>query len=718
MVARSKHKTLSGQPSVNPNFTNGLRYQFGMNGLQKDYQKALDFYEKAALEQYQPAVEKIKTLRIPKRTLLFFLGILLFSVGFGFVANELWASFFFPGLTYAIYSTKTFNTYWYQPGWAYKLNKSLFFLSYLVLLPVAAIIPYIYGISWFPITFLFVLGFFVTGAGVIQWLDEKNIFNSLMLGSGMLVLTLSIIGLSINTASQKYIFRDIEGGIEIIGYRSSDTIIDIPRRLNNRTVLKIGNEAFRGSLLEEVTLPDTVISIGDYAFANTPRLRSIHLPENSSYGDGMLMFATALESIQLPENLVKIPDAFLMGTFRLRNINLPTSVHTIGVRSFAYSAITDIILGDNLTIIKDEAFRGTQISRMSFPDSLEHIGVYLLADNLALETIEWPANIQSIPEGMFYNTGIREFVLPLHVQRIEKAAFKNAALLETVILHDSVISIQDEAFRNALALKTITIPSSITTIASRLFEGAISLESIILPPTLTSIQDNAFRGLYAMTKLSLPEGITAIGSNAFSNMTNLEAIKLPDSLTSIGSAVFSNNVALKRIDLPEGITHIRNNFCYQCESLTALTLPNSIEIIEAYAFYQTKLNTIELPFNLIEVGDYAFFGNSNNQSITFNDNLSRIGLYAFYGHYEVKDIHLPSSIKRVEDGAFGLCYNTERIVIPSSIEYIGYYAFFRCTQATIYMDEAIDTTNWSVAWNPNDLPVKTIDTLITEEEVM
>lgn len=707
MQMRKKKSLRLNQETENENYKRGLQYHYGMSGLRQDFDKALIYYQIAASENHEKAIEKISQITIPKKTIWFFLGIVIFSFAFGTWTNEIWSIFFFPGLTFAVYSTLNFNVYWYKPGWAYKLNKVLFFISYLFLIPISAIVPYIYGISWLPITLLLVLGIFIIGAGIIQWLDEKNLLNGLILASGLVVLSLSIIGLSINTASQKYILREISGGVEIVGYRASDTIITIPSQLNNQTVLRIADFAFRGTNLEEITLPQTIERIGDYAFSFTPNLRTINLPHNSELGKGVFMYASALERIELPETLEIIPEEFLLGTFSLKHLTLPDSVHTINKRAIAYSAITSIVLNDSLTTLGDEAFRGTPISHIDLPDSLIHLGDYVLADNRALTSITFPTTLEIIPKGLFYGTlNLTTLTVPNHIKGIGEAAFMNAIGLVSIDLHDDITEIGSEAFRNTTSLIEVKIPLSVEQISNRTFEGATALENVILPSTLKTIQDNAFKGTTSLTSIILPNGLTSIGSSAFADMKNLKEINLPQSLLSLGSAVFSKNSSLERLEIPSRIKIIRSNFCFQCLSLNEIFLPDSIETIESYAFYQTELKSIQLPDSLLVIEDYAFFGNKNNTEILFNEVLKEIGNFAFYGHYALTELSLPDGLQRIENGAFGLCTSTVFIRIPSTIKYVGYFAFYQCDQATIYMDSNLDISTWNVAWNPTGLTIK------------
>ncbi|MCC8191568.1 MAG: leucine-rich repeat protein [Ruminococcus sp.] len=92
----------------------------------------------------------------------------------------------------------------------------------------------------------------------------------------------------------------------------------------------------------------------------------------------------------------------------------------------------------------------------------------------------------------------------------------------------------------------IELPSEIdgyvvTSIGSYSFadnEGNISISSIIIPESVTSIEAYAFYNLWRLTEVTIPTSVTSIGYHAFDACYNLESITIPSSVTSIGKDVF------------------------------------------------------------------------------------------------------------------------------------------------------------------------------------
>ncbi|MCD7726828.1 MAG: leucine-rich repeat protein [Ruminococcus sp.] len=92
----------------------------------------------------------------------------------------------------------------------------------------------------------------------------------------------------------------------------------------------------------------------------------------------------------------------------------------------------------------------------------------------------------------------------------------------------------------------IELPSEIdgyvvTSIGSYSFadnEGNVSISSIIILESVTSIEEYAFYNLWRLTEVTIPTSVTSIGYHAFDACYNLESITIPSSVTSIGEDVF------------------------------------------------------------------------------------------------------------------------------------------------------------------------------------
>jgi hypothetical protein len=164
------------------------------------------------------------------------------------------------------------------------------------------------------------------------------------------------------------------GTITITGYAGSGGALSIPSTflINdvNMPVTSIGADAFSGSSLTSVTIPDSVTSIGTDAFSgygpgSTP-LTSVTIGNGvTSIGDyafagisipGYAYFPSTLSSITIPNSVISIGDEAFYVCTDLTSVTIPNSVTSIGVAAFSYTGLTSVTIGNGVTSIGDATF--------------------------------------------------------------------------------------------------------------------------------------------------------------------------------------------------------------------------------------------------------------------------------------------------------------------------------------------------------------------------
>lgn len=98
-----------------------------------------------------------------------------------------------------------------------------------------------------------------------------------------------------------------------------------------------------------------------------------------------------------------------------------------------------------------------------------------------------------------------------------------------------------------LQVPSVVDGEPVTSIGISCFYDCDELTTILLPDTLESIESQAFFDCGALRGMSIPEGVTYIGDEAFAYCTALEAIKLPVSLEELDSTAFDGCNSLKFI---------------------------------------------------------------------------------------------------------------------------------------------------------------------------
>ena len=152
-------------------------------------------------------------------------------------------------------------------------------------------------------------------------------------------------------------------------------------------------------LLENVIMPNGIISIGEDAFWRCSSLTNITIPDSvTSIGRAAFSGCSSLTSITIPDGVTSIGDSAFSDCSSLTSITIPDSVTSIGHGAFSgCSSLTSIIIPDSVTSIDGYAFRGcSSLTSITIPDGVTSIGMETFSDCSSLKSITIPDSVTSI----------------------------------------------------------------------------------------------------------------------------------------------------------------------------------------------------------------------------------------------------------------------------------------------------------------------------------
>ncbi|MCR4743196.1 MAG: leucine-rich repeat protein [Treponema sp.] len=343
------------------------------------------------------------------------------------------------------------------------------------------------------------------------------------------------------------------------------TSIDIPDTVKNI-------DSFKGcSSLKTITLPNSLETIGDYAFYNCTSLTNISFPDSlETIGDEAFYNCASLKTITLPNSLETIGDEAFYNCTSLTNISFPNSLETIGDYAFCNC---------------------TSLTNILFPDSLESIGKYAFCSCSNLLTISFPEALVSIGDHPFYNCSLLELTVPKCITTLRKDFFSGISNLKKLIIPDTVVSIEKGALSQCVSLEELTIP----------FVGASANATEASESTLFGwIFGDEDNGCEAVKQITTEEYGTEDFYGAY-----VKIFYIPTTLTKV-------NIHGGKLYYGAFSSCSNNSMFSSSHNYTTIILPENIETIPDSAFYNCTVQTIKIPKKVSEIGEYAFYSQVND----------------------------------------------------------------------------------------------------------
>ena len=319
---------------------------------------------------------------------------------------------------------------------------------------------------------------------------------------------------------------------------SDNTIYD--SRENCNAIIETGTNKLHICCPVSV-IPNSVIAIGDFVFANRIDLDSITIPQGvTALGEYVFQSCTSLKSVIIPSSVLQIGKGAFAGCSALTNIQLPIGLASVEDYTFNNcSALVSIVIPNGVKSLGDYAFQYCYaLQNVSLPEGLQSIGKYAFyACGRNFTSINIPSSVTFIGATAFVRTGLYEndnnwdgYLLYLNHCLVGS----KHTISGEVRIKEGTKVIASQTFRT-YDMSSIIMPKTITHIGGGAFAWcdmltSITCEAATPPITVNSIMGSQFDDVFYNVGKSIPVYVPAGAeelyreANNWNEFTNIRAI--------------------------------------------------------------------------------------------------------------------------------------------------------------------------------------------------
>ncbi len=211
-------------------------------------------------------------------------------------------------------------------------------------------------------------------------------------------------------------------------------------------------------IVEEITWPDGIWRMGIYSTGQIScfvqnqykDISGVTIPSSvNTLDDSAFANCTKLTSVTIPSNVIYLKNGVFKGCTALTSVDIPDSVTDMGTWTF---------------------WDCTALTAVTIPDSVTKIGQYTFNGCTALAHVDIPNSVTEIETNAFKNcTALTEVTIPGSMTKMGSSVFENCTALTKAVFRGGVTGIASSSFRGCSNLTNVTIPESVTSIGQAAF---------------------------------------------------------------------------------------------------------------------------------------------------------------------------------------------------------------------------------------------------------
>ena len=496
---------------------------------------------------------------------------------------------------------------------------------------------------------------------------------------------------------------------------------------------------FAGSGITELTIPETLNTIGNNVFDGCEKLTTLTIDPSSTnepvtlgFNAGVTdtsvdsegpFYDTALSKLTLNRQINYPFNNWIIssssdGAFAvsksgsLKEITLGDQVTTLTGCMFARAGIKSINL-NKVTKIEEGAFCNTSIESITIPSTVESVGPDVFDDCEKLSIV----NIQDGTEPLkFASQFYQDYYGPFHDSPLTDIYLGREINYTNYYGSSYSPSSWDAGFfatKKAVDKVNVTISDNVQTISNYMF-AKLNLQSITIPASVTSIGLNAFIDCDKLDNIVFEDGDTPLkvkyqyASSAYwgpfydSPLTSItlgreieyikeDGTKYTPGETNDGFFASEDSVEKLSVTFTDKVKSI-SEYMFAGRPIQQLTIPASVTSIVNYAFFNCDA-LVSLNISFPSLAEGIFNDCDNLTSVTVSGNLDAINKNMFSGCPKMTTLNISGSVETIGDGAFD-GFNLTSLNISGHVGTIGANAFDdndNMTSFTVTSTGSVDT---------------------------